>query len=182
MMKLPSCFGSESAAVATSQPNRLRGGTGTVGKRLTAILAVLLMSGAAVACSSGSTTSPSASPSASSVASAPSASSVASAPSASASSDISGSITVLTNRTDIVDSVFTAQYVPAFNKIYPNIKVTFQALKDYEGDVKIRMNTTDYGDVLLIPNAIKPDQLASYFTPLGTVADLSKTYRLTTCL
>src|ERR1035437_10625563 len=58
-----------SAAVATSQPNRLRGGTGTVGKRLTAILAVLLMSGAAMACSSGSTTSPSASASASSLAS-----------------------------------------------------------------------------------------------------------------
>ena len=150
-----------------------------MGKRLTAILAVLLMSGAAMACSSGSTTSPSASASASSVASA-SASSVASVPSASASSDISGSITVLTNRTDIVDSIFTAQYIPAFNKIYPNIKVTFQALKDYEGDVKIRMNTTDYGDVLLIPNAIKPDQLASYFTPLGTVADLGKTYRLVT--
>jgi ABC-type glycerol-3-phosphate transport system substrate-binding protein len=100
--------------------------------------------------------------------------------STSAAADISGSITVLTNRTDIVDTVFNAQYVPAFNKIYPNVKVTFNALKDYEGETKIRMNTTDYGDVLLIPNAIKPNQLASYFTPLGKVADLSKTYRLTT--
>jgi ABC-type glycerol-3-phosphate transport system substrate-binding protein len=150
-----------------------------VGKRLAALLAVLLLSGAATACSNGGA---SPSPTGTTTAPSASASSASTVPSAStsAAADISGSITVLTNRTDIVDTVFNAQYVPAFNKIYPNVKVTFNALKDYEGETKIRMNTTDYGDVLLIPNAIKPNQLASYFTPLGKVADLSKTYRLTT--
>jgi raffinose/stachyose/melibiose transport system substrate-binding protein len=159
--------------------NRSRGGILTVGKRLAALLAVLLLSGAATACSNGGA---SPSPTGTTTAPSASASSASTVPSAStsAAADISGSITVLTNRTDIVDTVFNAQYVPAFNKIYPNVKVSFQALKDYEGETKIRMNTTDYGDVLLIPNAIKPNQLASYFTPLGTVADLSKTYRLTT--
>jgi len=149
-----------------------------VGKRLAALLAVLLLSGAATACSSGGT---SPSPTGTTAASS-SASSASTVPSASTSTaaDISGNITVLTNRTDIVDTVFNAKYVPAFNKIYPNVKVTFNALKDYEGETKIRMNTTDYGDVLLIPNAIKPNQLASYFTPIGTTADLSKTYRLST--
>jgi ABC-type glycerol-3-phosphate transport system substrate-binding protein len=159
--------------------NRSRGGILTVGKRLAALLAVLLLSGAATACSNGGA---SPSPTGTTTAPSASASSASTVPSAStsAAADISGSITVLTNRTDIVDTVFNAQYVPAFNKIYPNVKVTFNALKDYEGETKIRMNTTDYGDVLLIPNAIKPNQLASYFTPLGKVADLSKTYRLTT--
>jgi len=141
-------------------------------KRLSAMLAVMLLSSAALACG-GSTTSPSTSATGTTGAS-------ATATASAAPSAISGDITVLTNRTDIVHTVFEAKYLPLFNALYPNIKVTFQGLTDYEGDVKIRMNTTDYGDVLLIPNAIKPDQLASYFTPLGTVADLGKTYRLVT--
>ncbi|GIQ70513.1 sugar ABC transporter substrate-binding protein [Xylanibacillus composti] len=90
--------------------------------------------------------------------------------------DISGEITVLTQRTDIVDSVFRQQYVPRFNEKYPNIKVNFEAITDYEGQVKIRMNTKDYGDVLLIPNYVLPQDLPDYFEPLGTVEELSEKY------
>src|SRR5689334_8272532 len=64
----------------------------------------------------------------------------------------SGTITVLTQRTDIVDSVFKNQYLPRFKHKYPNVDVKFQALTDYENEVRIRMNTKNYGDVLLIPN------------------------------
>lgn len=147
-------------------------------KRLSAILAVLALSGATAACSSGAAT-----PTAAPPTTAPTAAVVASAtvaPSGGPNTTVTGTITVLTNRTDIVDTVFTAKYVPEFQKLYPNVQVKFEALKNYDTDVPIRMNTTQYGDVLLIPNAIKPDQLASYFTPLGTVADLSKTYRRVT--
>jgi raffinose/stachyose/melibiose transport system substrate-binding protein len=144
-----------------------------VRKQFSSIMAVLALSGVAAACSAGG-----ASPTPPATNSAPSTNVPTQA--TPATTAITGTIDVLTNRTDIVDSVFTAQYVPAFNKIYPNIQVKFEALKDYEGDTKIRMNTTQYGDVLLIPNAIHPDQLASYFTPLGQTADLSKTYRLAT--
>jgi raffinose/stachyose/melibiose transport system substrate-binding protein len=89
---------------------------------------------------------------------------------------IKGDITVLTNRTDIVKTVF-ADYAKKFEAIYPNIHVTFQALTDYEGDVKIRLNTSNYGDVLLIPNSVTQKQLPTFFEPLGTVANLSKKYR-----
>ncbi|MEM8859313.1 MAG: ABC transporter substrate-binding protein, partial [Chloroflexota bacterium] len=92
---------------------------------------------------------------------------------------ISGSITVLTNRTDIVDTVFV-EYAERFNEIYPDVEVEFEALTDYPGEVKIRMNTTDYGDVLLIPNEITPDQLGDFFTPLGTVDALDQTYNFVT--
>lgn len=88
---------------------------------------------------------------------------------------ISGTITVLTNRTDIVDTVFV-EYAKEFNKIYPDVTVEFEALRDYAGEVQIRMNTTDYGDVLLIPEAITLDKLADYFEPLGTVEDLDPKY------
>ncbi|GIQ70517.1 sugar ABC transporter substrate-binding protein [Xylanibacillus composti] len=90
--------------------------------------------------------------------------------------DIRGDITVLTNRTDIVDTVFREQYVPRFNEKYPNINVDFEAITDYEGQVKIRMNTKDYGDVLLIPNDVVAQDLPTFFEPLGSVENLSEKY------
>ena len=96
-----------------------------------------------------------------------------------ASGEICEAITVLTNRTDIVDTVFAAEYAPAFAEANDGTQVNFEAITDYEGEVAIRMNTTEYGDVLLIPNSIKPDQYADFFEPLGTVEELSATYRFT---
>ncbi|MBC7724114.1 MAG: carbohydrate ABC transporter substrate-binding protein [Burkholderiaceae bacterium] len=89
----------------------------------------------------------------------------------------SGEITVLTNRTDIVDTVFQ-DYVIEFQKTYPDVSVKFEALTDYEGDTRIRLNSTDYGDVLLIPSTnLGKDQYAQFFEPLGDTAELSETYR-----
>jgi raffinose/stachyose/melibiose transport system substrate-binding protein len=90
--------------------------------------------------------------------------------------NIKGDITVLTQRTDIVKTVF-ADYKKKFEAIYPNIHVSFQALTDYEGETKIRMNTSNYGDVLLIPASITPKQLPTFFEPLGSVEDMAKKYR-----
>lgn len=87
------------------------------------------------------------------------------------------SITVLTNRTDIVDTVFTAEYAPAFASAYNGVEVNFQAITDYPGEVSIRLNTDDYGDVLLIPDTVKLDQLSDFFEPLGTVDELETSYR-----
>jgi ABC-type glycerol-3-phosphate transport system substrate-binding protein len=88
----------------------------------------------------------------------------------------SGSITVLTNRTDLVDTTFV-EYAERFNEQHPDIEVNFEAMTDYEGEVRIRMNTADYGDVLLIPNAVTPSELENFFEPLGTVEELGKKYR-----
>lgn len=91
---------------------------------------------------------------------------------------LSGEITVLTNRTDIVDTTFQ-DYAEQFNEIYPDVEVKFEAITDYEGQVKIRMNTKDYGDVLLIPNDIAAPELGHFFEPLGTVDELSEKYLFT---
>ncbi|MDF2806211.1 MAG: transporter substrate-binding protein, partial [Cellulosimicrobium sp.] len=88
----------------------------------------------------------------------------------------SGTITVLTNRTDIVDTVLQ-DYVTEFQKTYPDVDVEFEAVTDYEGDVSIRLNSGDYGDVLLIPNTVDADQLSTFFEPLGTVDELGEEYR-----
>ncbi|MFC1408436.1 ABC transporter substrate-binding protein [Streptacidiphilus sp. N1-12] len=92
---------------------------------------------------------------------------------------VSGTITVLTNRTDQVQDGTLARYAAAFNKIYPHVTVKFQGLTDYENDVKIRLNSKNYGDVLSIPNAVALKDYPNFFAPLGSAADLSKTYNFT---
>lgn len=89
---------------------------------------------------------------------------------------IDGEITVLTQRTDIVDTVFE-RYKKEFNEIYPDVTVKFEAMTDYESEVMIRLNTEEYGDVLLIPAAVTVNQLPNFFEPLGTVEELGKKYR-----
>ncbi|PJI93583.1 ABC transporter substrate-binding protein [Luteimicrobium subarcticum] len=90
--------------------------------------------------------------------------------------DVKGTITVLTNRTDLVDTTLK-DYSAAFAKKYPGTTVKWEAITNYEDDVTIRLNSKDYGDVLLIPNKVAKDQLGQFFEPLGTVDDLGKTYR-----
>lgn len=92
---------------------------------------------------------------------------------------IQGEITVLTQRTDIVDTVFV-EYAKRFNEKYPKVKVEFEALADYEGQVKIRLNTKDYGDVLLIPAQIPVSDYPHFFEPLGTVEELEDKYLFVT--
>ncbi|MER5179362.1 extracellular solute-binding protein [Streptomyces sp. NPDC002896] len=92
---------------------------------------------------------------------------------------VSGSIKVLTHRTDLVQDGTMKKYAAEFNKTYPNVKVEFEALTDYEGEVKIRMNTDNYGDVLMIPAVIKKNDYPKFFASLGSQAERSKKYHFT---
>ena len=83
----------------------------------------------------------------------------------------SGDITVLTNRTDLVDTTFK-DYKKAFEKKYPKVNVKFEAITDYEGEVTTRLSTGDYGDVLGIPASVTPSQLPQFFEPLGDTSDM----------
>lgn len=138
-------------------------------KWVTGFMGLTLMAGLFSGCSSnnneGNTTSE--------ASSAPAAS--ASASGTTSPSDIKGDITVITQRTDIVDTVFK-EYAAKFNEKYPNVKVNFEALANYEDQIKIRMNTSDYGDVLLLPTSVPIAQLPDFFEPLGDEAELSKQY------
>jgi len=90
--------------------------------------------------------------------------------------DASGEILVLTNRTDVVDTVFQ-DYKKTFEAKYPQVTVKFEALTDYEGEVKTRMSTKDYGDVLLIPASVAVKDMPDFFEPLGSTDDLGQKYR-----
>ncbi|GGZ02937.1 ABC transporter substrate-binding protein [Streptomyces poonensis] len=92
---------------------------------------------------------------------------------------VSGEITVLTNRTDQISDGTLKKYADEFGKVYPRVKVKFEGLTDYEGETKIRMNTENYGDVLLIPNSLSIEQYPNFFAPLGEAGELSKKFDYT---
>jgi raffinose/stachyose/melibiose transport system substrate-binding protein len=94
-------------------------------------------------------------------------------------SKVTGTITVLTQRTDLVQDGTMKRYAAAFNRVYPKVKVEFQALTNYETEVKIRMNTENYGDVLMIPGVIKKSDYPKFFASLGSETELAKKYRFT---
>ncbi|MER8219185.1 ABC transporter substrate-binding protein [Streptomyces sp. NPDC094143] len=94
-------------------------------------------------------------------------------------SEVTGTITVLTHRTDLVQDGTMKKYAAEFRKTYPGVKVEFDAITDYEGEVKIRMNTENYGDVLMIPGVIEKKDYPRFFASLGSRAERSEKYRFT---
>jgi raffinose/stachyose/melibiose transport system substrate-binding protein len=142
-----------------------------MGKRLTAFLA-LSFSVVLSACSSGGATPTAGAPSAP-------ASEPASAAPPSAAAVACDKLVVLNHRTDLAESgAFDKLYVGPFKAKYPGVKdVSVESIRDYHTDVKTRMNTEEYGDVLVIPNGVTLDQLSTFFEPLGKQADLASKYR-----
>ncbi len=92
---------------------------------------------------------------------------------------LEGEVTVrsrsVTWRTDLVENGTFDKYAEEFTAKYPNASVKFEGITDYEGELRTRLSTTNYGDVLGIPNSVAPDQLADFFEPLGQTDELSST-------
>ena len=89
---------------------------------------------------------------------------------------ISGDITFLTNRTDLDENGTYAEYIAKFNEKYPDVTVNVESITDYAGEMATRMQTTEYGDVCMIPDAVPTKDLGTYFDSLGTDADLANKY------
>ncbi len=94
--------------------------------------------------------------------------------------DVTGSIKVLTQRTDLITDGTMKKYAADFTKKYPGTEVTFEGITNYEQDVTTRLSSGNVGDVLAIPTAVSPNQFSSFFEPLGKTEELSKTYRYMT--
>jgi raffinose/stachyose/melibiose transport system substrate-binding protein len=93
---------------------------------------------------------------------------------------VQGSITVLTQRTDLITDGTLKNYAAEFEKKYPGTTVKFEGITNYEQDVTTRLSSGNVGDVLALPTTVAPNQYASFFEPLGKTTDLSKTYRFMT--
>lgn len=86
--------------------------------------------------------------------------------------ELSGSLEILSN---IEESVMQ-EYLDAFCKKYPEVEVNYQFYTDYENEVKARMESGDYGDVLFVPGFAGSSDYVKYFAPLGTYEELSEKY------
>lgn len=89
--------------------------------------------------------------------------------------DLKADITILTNRTDIVDTVY-AGYAKQFMESYPNIKVTYQGVTDYEQTMQLKLSTGDWGDICFIPTSVDKSEFQNYFIPFGDASTLDGIY------
>jgi ABC-type glycerol-3-phosphate transport system substrate-binding protein len=80
-----------------------------------------------------------------------------------------------THRTDIVDTVL-AGYIKDFQKMYPNITVSYEGITDYAESMTTRISTPDWGDACMIPTTVPLTELVNYFQPFGQTDVLAKTY------
>ncbi|WUH95392.1 hypothetical protein OG900_38000 [Streptomyces sp. NBC_00433] len=51
--------------------------------------------------------------------------------------------------------VTVKEYAAEFGKLHPKAHVAFEGVTDDEGEVKIRTSTSNHGDVVMIPAAVK---------------------------
>ncbi|MGL4763026.1 MAG: ABC transporter substrate-binding protein [Sarcina sp.] len=93
--------------------------------------------------------------------------------------EISGTITVVTDRTDKEAEALFNDMEEKFKAKYPGVEdIVFESSNDYDEHIRTRMNTKDYGDVLMVPfsmNANSADYV-DYFEPIGNVDDLEEKY------
>ena len=72
---------------------------------------------------------------------------------------ISGTIKVLHHRTDRDQDGTMAKLTEGFNALYPNVTVEYQSFTNYADDIATMMQSDNYGDVLMTPQALKQADL-----------------------
>ncbi|MFC7625987.1 ABC transporter substrate-binding protein [Microlunatus sp. GCM10028923] len=92
--------------------------------------------------------------------------------------EISGDITVVTWRTDLVEDGTFEKYAGEFRKLHPNVRIEFEGITNYEGEMATRLSTKNYGDVIGIPT-MHPRQFEQFLEPLGETSELAGRYRFT---
>ncbi|MBQ7943507.1 MAG: extracellular solute-binding protein [Lachnospiraceae bacterium] len=86
--------------------------------------------------------------------------------------ELSGTIEVISN----VSEDHMKEYLEGFYKKYPNVEVKWTFYENYEEDVKKRIDSGDYGDVLFVPSYVGATEYTNYFVALGGRTLLSAKY------
>lgn len=78
--------------------------------------------------------------------------------------DLSAELRFITHRTDLIDTTFQ-DYVAAFNKLYPNIKITYEGITNYADDMTTRISSNNWGDICMVSTTVQLPDLNLYFHP-----------------
>ncbi len=82
--------------------------------------------------------------------------------------DVKGTITFYTNRTDMIEQGFYDRWEEEFKARYPGVEdVDIVGLTDYLGQLQPRMQSRDFGDVVMVLSSIPRDQYSYFFIPLN---------------
>lgn len=91
--------------------------------------------------------------------------------------EVGGEITFYTNRTDLVQAGEFKRWVEGFKAKYPQVTdVKVIGMADYNGGLRPRMNTGDFGDVVLMLPSIPSTQYKQFYEPLDDLGYKGKIY------
>jgi raffinose/stachyose/melibiose transport system substrate-binding protein len=91
--------------------------------------------------------------------------------------EVSGEITFYTNRTDLVQAGEFKNWVNQFKAKYPKVTdVKVVGMADYLGGLRPRMNSGDFGDVVLVLPSIPSTQYKQFYEPLDDLGYKDKIY------
>ncbi|MBQ9984038.1 MAG: extracellular solute-binding protein [Lachnospiraceae bacterium] len=85
-------------------------------------------------------------------------------------------LTVLTTDAHLVDTKYQ-EYKTTFEADHEGVEIRFEAIANYDREVTKRLENGTAADVMLIPKNLEISQLPQYFEPIGTVEELSESYR-----
>ncbi len=84
-------------------------------------------------------------------------------------SDLTAELVFAYHRTDIAEKL--NGYIAEFQKLYPNVKITYDLITDYAQNALLRVGTDDW-TIMGIPTVDK-DELPTYFVPFGSLETMS---------
>ena len=63
-----------------------------------------------------------------------------------------------------------------FQKLYPNITISYEGITDYANDMTTRLTSNDWGDICMIPTTIPLTELGDYFYKLCDLDAINDEY------
>lgn len=90
--------------------------------------------------------------------------------------DLKADLKFITHRTDLVDDGTFAGYVAEFQKMYPNITISYEGITDYANDMTTRLTSNDWGDICMIPTTIPLPELSDYFYAMCDLSAIENDY------
>ena len=89
--------------------------------------------------------------------------------------DLTADLKVVTHRTDLVDTTF-AEYAEEFQKLYPNVTISFEGITNYADDMTTRLTSGDWGDICMIPTTVNKSEFSTYFEPIFDYDTMKDSY------
>ena len=89
--------------------------------------------------------------------------------------DLKAELRVITHRTDLIGTTFQ-EYVAEFNKLYPNVSISYEGITNYADDMTTRISSKNWGDICMIPTSIQLPDLNLYFHPLCSLSEIEADY------